>query len=123
LWPKTVILYHHPGTNYAPTPKTCSGPFKISSDVSTSGCSQLLDNLAQGPVAVAVDANNWAFYKSGIFENCGGQVNHSVLVVGVTDTYWKVKNSWGTGWGESGYIRLKAGNTCAVCLFGGRPKG
>jgi C1A family cysteine protease len=32
-----------------------------------------------------------------------------------TSSYWKVRNSWGTKWGESGYIRLKYGaNTCAI---------
>ena len=43
-----------------------------------------------------VDVMNWASYNSGIFQNCeGNDMNYGILVVGVTETYWKVKNSWG----------------------------
>jgi hypothetical protein len=35
-----------------------------------------------GPVTVAVDALFWGFYKSGIYDDCGNEVNHGVLVVG-----------------------------------------
>lgn len=47
---------------------------------------------------------------------CGKKVDHCVQATGVdTSSYWKVRNSWGTKWGESGYIRLKYGaNTCAI---------
>jgi hypothetical protein len=52
---------------------------------------------------------------------CNTAINHGVLVVGVTDDYWIVKNSWGTTWGENGYIRLAKGNTCAVCQYPSYP--
>lgn len=46
-------------------------------------------------------------------------MNHGVVVVGVDENgVWKVRNSWGANWGESGYIRLAAGNTCGVCIAG-----
>ena len=47
---------------------------------------------------------------------CGKSVDHCVQATGVDiSSYWKVRNSWGTSWGESGYIRLKYGaNTCAI---------
>ena len=74
------------------------------------------------PVSVLVDANNWMFYKSGIFSNCDGNtLNLAVLLVGMTDTYWKAKNQWGTAWGEQGYIRLAMGNCCGICTDGSVP--
>jgi len=46
--------------------------------------------------------------------NCGDTIDHAVLLIGYgTDAkhgdYWKLKNSWGTGWGERGFARLKRG--------------
>eukprot|EP00603_Paraphysomonas_imperforata_P008924 CAMPEP_0114426690 /NCGR_PEP_ID=MMETSP0103-20121206/7936_1 /TAXON_ID=37642 ORGANISM="Paraphysomonas imperforata, Strain PA2" /NCGR_SAMPLE_ID=MMETSP0103 /ASSEMBLY_ACC=CAM_ASM_000201 /LENGTH=326 /DNA_ID=CAMNT_0001595675 /DNA_START=45 /DNA_END=1025 /DNA_ORIENTATION=+ len=74
--------------------------------------------LSTGPLSVCLDANNWNSYTGGIMKTCGKQVDHCVQAVGV-DTgkngYWKVRNSWGTDWGESGYIRLAYGdNTCDI---------
>lgn len=43
-----------------------------------------------------------------------------MLLVGKGIGYWKLKNSWGPRWGERGYIRLRFGNTCAICLHGYR---
>jgi len=71
-----------------------------------------------GPLSVCIDANNWNSYTGGILSTCGTSVDHCVQAVGVdasTGGYWKVRNSWGTSWGESGYIRLAYGqNTCAI---------
>lgn len=72
-----------------------------------------------GPLSICIDANNWSSYKSGILSSCGKSVDHCVQAVGVDASavggYWKVRNSWGTSWGESGYIRLAYGqNTCAI---------
>jgi len=69
-----------------------------------------------GPLSVCVDASSWNSYTSGIMSVCGKSVDHCVQAVGVdTSSYWKVRNSWGTSWGESGYIRLKYGaNTCDI---------
>jgi hypothetical protein len=36
------------------------------------------------------------------------------LAVAITDEYILIKNSWTAEWGESGYIKLKLGNTCGV---------
>jgi len=75
--------------------------------------------LATGPLSVCLDANNWNSYTGGIMTVCGQSVDHCVQAVGVdtsaTNGYWKVRNSWGTSWGESGFIRLAYGaNTCDI---------
>jgi C1A family cysteine protease len=85
------------------------------------GCESLRNALQSRPVAVAVDASAWGSYKSGIISQCGTTINHGVLVVGLTDSYWKVKNSWGTLWGESGFVRLAPNNICAICNFPSYP--
>jgi len=65
------------------------------------------------PVSVAIEADQpgFQFYQSGVFSGvCGQNLDHGVLTVGYGyDSglpYWKVKNSWGTSWGEAGYIRI-----------------
>lgn len=110
----TETLYPYKGAK-----GTCvynQGSFKISSYVPLLGCAALTNALTHGPVSVAVDANNWSSYRSGVFSNCGClTLNHGVLLTGISTDYWRVKNSWGTSWGENGYIRLARGNTCGIC--------
>jgi hypothetical protein len=64
-----------------------------------------------GPVAAAVYANSaMQNYTSGIFNSCtSSSPNHAIVLVGWGSTYWVMKNSWGTGWGESGYMRITFG--------------
>jgi len=89
----------------------------------------LKEAVARGPVSVAVGASRaWMFYESGVFDGaCEEELNHGVLCVGYgggegeeageEGEYWKVKNSWGTGWGEEGYILLQRddGDKKAAC--------
>jgi C1A family cysteine protease len=79
------------------------------------GCDEIEEILVRRPLAVRVDATNWHTYKSGIFNNCDKKINHAVFLVGSSETAWTIKNSWAATWGESGYIRLAKGDTCAVC--------
>jgi C1A family cysteine protease len=101
--------------------KIDSGDYKVVSYADAEGCNNLLNALSARPVSVAVDASVWSAYKSGVLSNCNTNVNHGVLLVGATDAYWKIKNSWGTSWGETGYIRLARGDTCAVCDYPSYP--
>jgi len=78
--------------------------------------------LAKQPVSISVDAEarGWQNYRSGILDsNCGTRLDHAVLMVGWgksgSQEYWIVKNSWGTSWGEKGYIRLAIQSGQGVC--------
>ena len=68
--------------------------------------------VSQQPVSVAVDADsNWQLYSGGIMTVVSGtSLDHGVLAVGYGtdngDNFWKIKNSWGSSWGESGFIRI-----------------
>ena len=66
--------------------------------------------LAGRTLSVAVDANFWGQYKSGIFAGCSANfnVNHAVNIVGVNldEGYWIIRNSWGDWWGDNGYLKL-----------------
>jgi C1A family cysteine protease len=97
------------------------GDVKISGFVDVQGCDNLENALSARPISVAVDASVWSQYRGGVLSNCGTAINHGVLLVGSNADFWKIKNSWGTTWGEKGFIRLSKGNTCAVCSYPSYP--
>jgi hypothetical protein len=102
--------------------KTCSPAAKVSGVKRISGEAALTTALNNLPVTVAVAASSWKSYKGGVYTGpCPGSINHAVLAVGYTNDYFMVKNSWGTSWGESGYIRLKKGMSPSVCSVGREP--
>jgi hypothetical protein len=64
-----------------------------------------------------MDGSNFQHYESGIFSDCGQEINTAGLLVGGKDNYYRLKLSWGTHWGEAGYIRLQrnGSNICGIC--------
>ncbi|KAL5670957.1 hypothetical protein ACJX0J_015263, partial [Zea mays] len=83
-------------------------------DVPANDEKSLQKAVANQPVSVAIEAAGTTFqlYSSGIFTgSCGTALDHGVTVVGYgTENgkdYWIMKNSWGSSWGESGYVRME----------------
>ena len=86
---------------------------------------KILEN--NGPIEVAIWADPLQTYYGGVLmeAQCDStQIpNHAVTLVGYgTDEngvpYWKIKNSWGSNWGESGYFRLERNaNTCNIQYY------
>jgi cathepsin L len=106
---------------------------KISSyrDVARGSESGLQSAVNGQPVSVAIDASQRSFqlYKSGVYyeAQCSStRLDHGVLAVGYgsdTGNYWLVKNSWGTGWGMSGYIEMSKDrqNNCGIATQASYP--
>jgi KDEL-tailed cysteine endopeptidase len=98
------------------TCEECDAVVEISScvDVTPENEVALENAVSQGPVSVAIEADTRTFqlYTGGVLTSdaCGTNLDHGVLVVGYgtegAQDYWLVKNSWGTSWGEDGYIKL-----------------
>jgi len=113
---------------YTPSKGTCrsvSRPYKainwgyVENKSSIPSVSKLKQALCQhGPLAIALRATStFKAYTSGVFnEFASGKVNHGVTLIGWDDNKgaWLIKNSWGTGWGdtcgygtERGYMWIK----------------
>jgi C1A family cysteine protease len=87
--------------------------------------------LEYGPISVSVYVNSaFQAYRNGVFNYCAnGTINHSVVLVGWDDSQgqdgvWIMRNSWGAGWGEGGYMRIPYGCSqigYAACYVDYRP--
>ncbi|XP_015248672.1 PREDICTED: cathepsin L1-like isoform X1 [Cyprinodon variegatus] len=106
-------------------------------DISRGSERSLMEAVAAvGPVSVTIDASqsSFQFYQSGIYYEklCStSKHNHGVVVVGYgfqkthdsVENYWIVKNSWGSRWGNNGYIYMAKDkkNNCGIASHASYP--
>lgn len=103
-------------------------------DVPVDDEAALLKAVTHQPVSVGVDGGgfDFQFYSGGVFDGeCGTDLDHAVAVIGYGsagegEEYWLVKNSWGTMWGENGYMRIKRGadakeGLCGIAMMASYP--
>lgn len=100
-----------------PYPGNCMGtqsPYIPSVD-------EIKASLMGQPLSISIEANKPGFqaYSTGVFgsTHCGTMLDHAVVMVGWgVDSgsglpYWNVRNSWGTSWGNQGYIWMEIQGT------------
>ena len=88
--------------------------------VKSNDVAAVMNAVQLGPLAVSVDAGGWQHYESGIYDapfksnSTTIDIDHVVQMVGygvdaeLDDTpYWIIRNSWATGWGEKGFMRIQ----------------
>lgn len=86
-----------------------------------------------GPIACGINAEEILDYTGGVvdFPKKMKMINHIISIVGwgydknIDKQYWIIRNSWGSYWGEMGFLRLVLGEnqlgiekTCAFAIPG-----
>ena len=133
-------IHHESNYPYVAVNQTCQNPNGNRVQISNVGAVPakntvaFLKQLCHTPITVAYLVKSDFFsYSSGVYDGagCSGQtgVNHSVLAVGhdlvAPLPYVKFKNSWGTGWGDNGYFKMKihekvsTNGTCNMTKYSG----
>ena len=120
------------GYAYTATDGSCKYSSAQRSQVETTGfgtsvqqqsSSQLKAAVAKTVVSVAIEADQRVFqmYSSGVFDSaeCGTSLDHGVALVGYGSEngqeYYILRNSWGTSWGDEGYMKLAIQDGAGVC--------
>jgi cathepsin L len=116
---------------------SCKSTVKVDGclDVPVNNQVALKEMVFKGPVSIAIEADTVVFqsYSSGVItgSKCGTTLDHGVLIVGYGVEngikYWLVKNSWGSSWGDKGYIKIERSDsandpgTCGIAMSASQP--
>merc|ERR1712055_402945 len=82
--------------------------------------------LSTGSLSVAFEVTDYFHqYRGGVIKDttCRGRPNHAVTAVGYSPKFVLVKNSWGTGWGDKGFVKFARGHSnCGLFAYASYPK-
>ena len=108
--------YSYTGRNGTCAETSYTGQFESTGYVQVKANSEsaFKASVQTGPTSIAIEADKRVFqtYTSGILNStsCGTQLDHGVLAVGYGtengQAYYLVKNSWGSSWGDNGYLKI-----------------
>jgi C1A family cysteine protease len=123
-WAKSQSIATEQSYGYTARDGSCKSSFTTAipsggvTGYKTANGASLTDALnSVGPVSVAIQADQSVFqqYTGGVISSgCGSNLDHGVTAVGVnSDGSIKVKNSWGSSWGASGYVNI-ATSQCGI---------
>jgi len=130
-WAKSTAVATESSYAYTARDGSCKSSFTtaipsggVTGYKTASSASALTSALQNNPVSVAIEADQSVFqqYTSGtITSGCGSNLDHGVLAVGInSDGSIKVKNSWGSSWGNRGYVNI-ATNQCGIATDASYP--
>jgi KDEL-tailed cysteine endopeptidase len=107
----SIVSYPYVARQGSCRQRRCTGQVGIRQTIPFTGETQLLQAVAQQPIAIALGiSSTFQHYKSGVFNGpCSSSPNHAVVVIGYTPTEWIIQNSWGVSWGEKGWMRITRG--------------
>jgi C1A family cysteine protease len=122
---KNVGVANESECKYIASEKTCSsgsGKHKIAGWTRTTDPETIKQALKKnGAVYVGFAVfTDFSYYNQGYYEYTSGAKRgyHAVAVVGYDDIGWRVKNSWGAGWGDDGFFWIKYSQMTNVVEFG-----
>ena len=95
-------------------------PFRITGVYKARNDADMASRLNSGPLGVAMDFRNINIrgYWNGVWSNtnCRQWPNHAITLTGYASSYWEIRNSWGSGWGNRGYLKItrRVQNVCRI---------
>jgi C1A family cysteine protease len=110
------------GVTHACTYQSGTGVMYDSTQTDVTGTTSAITTAAyQQVLSVAIEADQPVFqsYTGGVITSstCGTNIDHAVAIVGYNQTgnYYIVRNSWGSSWGNSGYVWIGMSSGAGIC--------